>query len=35
MLGALNDYHCGAGYAVDAWMTNKDVMGALHVFEGS
>lgn len=31
MLGALNDYHCGAGYANDMWIKNAHVKDALHV----
>ena len=31
MLGALNDYPCGAGYANDIWIKNANVKTALHV----
>lgn len=31
MLGALNDYPCGAGYANDIWIKHANVKAALHV----
>lgn len=35
MLGALNDYKCGGGYALNMWIHDTNVMKALHVADGA